>query len=76
MARGSEPITFGAYRAVWLALQNGESVDTEKLLSMIAHPEQFEQRLEAHGREKLWGVFTSCTPHKDVLFDYLMTKIN
>jgi hypothetical protein len=75
-ARAFEQGAFAAYKATWLALQKGENVDTQTLVALLAHPDQFRQRIGARGPEKTWGVFTSCTPHKDVLFDYINNQLD
>ncbi|MBZ6076078.1 hypothetical protein [Microvirga puerhi] len=63
--------TYQRYLNVWARYLAGQSVDEKEALSLLEHPESFRERREAFPTAKAFGIFTSCTPHRDVFYDCL-----
>ncbi|MGO4573418.1 hypothetical protein [Microvirga sp. 2TAF3] len=59
------------YLNVWARYHAGETVDDKEATSLLEHPESFKERRDLHPTAKSFGVFTSCTPHRDVFYDCL-----
>ncbi|MCB8820411.1 hypothetical protein [Microvirga rosea] len=59
------------YLNVWSRYLSGASVDEAEAMRLLEHPESFRERREAFPDASAFGVFTSCTPHRDVFHDCL-----
>jgi hypothetical protein len=59
------------YLGIWSRYLSGASVDDAEATPLLEHPESFRERREAFPEAGAFGVFTSCTPHRDVFYDCL-----
>lgn len=59
------------YLGIWSRYLSGASVEDAEATSLLEHPESFRERREAFPEASAFGVFTSCTPHRDVFYDCL-----
>ncbi|QFU15736.1 hypothetical protein [Microvirga thermotolerans] len=59
------------YLNVWSRYLSGAPVDDREALALLEHPQSFAERRETFPEAGAFGVFTSCTPHRDVFFDCL-----
>lgn len=49
----------------------GQTVEDEEALRLLEHPSSFQERRETYPAASPYGVFTSCTPHRDVFYGFL-----
>ncbi|MBF9231757.1 hypothetical protein [Microvirga alba] len=59
------------YLKIWSRYHSGEAVDDKDAMALLEHPSSFVERRERHATASAFGVFTSCTPHRDVFYDFL-----
>jgi hypothetical protein len=65
------PNAYQEYLAVWGRYLAGQAVDDARAMRLLEHPSSFRERREGHPSASPFGVFTSCTPHRDVFYDFL-----
>lgn len=59
------------YLSTWARYRDGAAVEEKDALSLLEHPDSFRERRERHPNASAFGIFTSCTPHRDVFHDCL-----
>jgi len=59
------------YVSLWSRYLAGQQVDEREALALLEDPAAFRERRERFPGASPFGVFTSCTPHRDVFFDFL-----
>jgi hypothetical protein len=56
---------------VWGRYLQHQAGDDEEAMLLLEHPSTFRERRERHPTATSFGVFTSCTPHRDVFYGFL-----
>ncbi|NIX76648.1 hypothetical protein [Microvirga terricola] len=59
------------YLAIWNRYLSGDKVEDREAMALLEHPSSFVERKECYPTASAFGVFASCTPHRDVFFDFL-----
>lgn len=59
------------YVNVWSRYHAGQQVEDEEAMALLEDPAVFRERRERRSTASSFGVFTSCTPHRDVFHDFL-----